>query len=138
MSDETGNQVQIRLAFARLLHQLWRNNSGAFQDVKGRWVRYGLANDSKQLNEDIKSSDLIGCTTVVITPEMVGKRVAIFTAVETKKTDWKFSLNDDRAVAQNKFHGLVREAGGIAGFARTAEEALWLVTEWLRSKCGAK
>lgn len=135
---ETPNQQRIRLAFARLRYQIWRNNSGAFEDKNGRWVRYGLANDSKQLNEKIKSSDLIGIVPVTITPEMVGKTIGVFCAIETKKADWKFMLTDKRAVAQNRFHELVRELGGIAGFARDVEEANGIVGKFMAWLLGRK
>lgn len=54
------------------------------------------------------SSDLIGWTSVVITPEMVGRRVAIFTAVEVKKPGGKATAE------QLNFLQRVQDAGGIA------------------------
>ena len=115
-------QTRIRLDAAQNNSELWRNNVGACVDNSGRQIRYGLSNDSKELNDVIKSSDLIGITSIVITPEMVGMTVGVFTAIETKKSDWVFRLSDARAVAQAKFHDLVRRAGGLAGFARSVEE----------------
>ena len=115
-------QTRIRLDAAQNNSELWRNNVGACVDNSGRQIRYGLSNDSKELNDVIKSSDLIGITSIVITPEMVGMTVGVFTAIETKKSDWVFRLSDARAVAQAKFHDLVRRAGGLAGFARSGEE----------------
>lgn len=97
--------------------QLMRNNSGALKDQTGRLVRYGLGNVSKQHSEQIKSSDLIGFTKVVITPDMVGKTVAIFTAVEVKESDWKPSPVDKREIAQRTFLQWILANGGLAGFA---------------------
>jgi len=58
-------------------------------------------------------SDLIGWTPIEITPEMVGKTVAIYTAVETKTARGRASAN------QVNFIGAVNKSGGMAGIART-------------------
>ena len=49
----TGNVVRLEAARKRIL--LWRNNVGALSDKDGRFVRYGLANDSQAVNKRIKS-----------------------------------------------------------------------------------
>ena len=85
MLSETPIAQKIRLNAAYSGVYLWRNNNGAFQDDTGRWIRYGLGNDSKQMSEQFKSSDYIGIRPVIITPDMVGSLFGIFTAVETKK-----------------------------------------------------
>lgn len=59
------------------------------------------------------SGDLIGWTPVVITQEMVGQTVAVFTSVETK------SLTGRARPGQPEWAKVVREAGGYSGFART-------------------
>lgn len=64
------------------------------------------------------SSDLIGWRSVVITPEMVGKKIAIFAAVETKKPG-----GGVESEKQKNFIEQVIEAGGLAGFARSVPEA---------------
>lgn len=62
-------------------------------------------------------SDLIGWTTKEVTPDMVGEKVALFTAIEVK-------TNRGRATeAQLNFIAQVRKAGGIAGIARNEKEA---------------
>lgn len=124
MSEASVSQ-QIRLDAASCGVDLWRNNSGAFQDLTGRWIRYGLANDSAELNERIKSSDLIGVRPLLITPEWVGHTVGVFIAVETKQPGWRM---DQRAKAQAAFHDIVRKDGGFAGFASS-------VAEWRRIAC---
>lgn len=68
------------------------------------------------------SSDLIGWTPVVVTQDMVGKTVAIFTGVETK------AANGDERTDQENFIKQVTDAGGRAGFAYSAEEAVAIVT----------
>jgi len=100
---------------------LLRNNSGAMKDVNGRVVRYGLGNQSKNINENFKSSDLIGVTSVVITPDMIGQKVAIFTAVEVKRKDWKPSQSDKRQIAQQNFIDFIKSKGGIAGFVNSID-----------------
>lgn len=119
---ESATTSHIRLAAAQNGIELWRNNVGAFQDETGRWVRYGLCNDSPKLATLVKSSDYIGITPVLVTPEMVGQTVGVFTAVEMKASDWVFSVKDERSVAQKRFHSIVKEAGGFAGFARNVED----------------
>ena len=58
-------------------------------------------------------SDLIGWMPVEITPEMVGKTLAVYTAVETKNPR-------GRATAEQKqFLDVVSQSGGRAGIART-------------------
>lgn len=117
MSSETVEQQQIRLAMARMGAQLWRNNSGAFEDESGRWVRYGLANDSKEMNAKIKSSDLIGIVPITIQPHHVGRTFGIFTAIECKKSGWHLTPGDKRGQAQQRFIDIVHGVGGIGGFA---------------------
>ena len=56
---ETDVNATIRIEGAKRGLILWRNNSGAFENKAGRWVRYGLANDSQRVNNLLKSSDLI-------------------------------------------------------------------------------
>lgn len=101
---------------------LWRNNVGVLVDVNGRPVRYGLCNESKKMNEKTKSSDLIGITPTVITQNMVGYMLGVFTAVETKKEGWKYSDKDSRSVAQLNFINMVLQNGGFAGFASNVDE----------------
>src|ERR1700722_18323802 len=81
-------QSMVRLEAGRKNIRLWRNNVGVLQDETGRPVRYGLANDSKALNEKIKSGDLIGWRPMLITPVMVGATVAQFVSRECKPAKW--------------------------------------------------
>lgn len=102
---------------------LQRNNSGALKDSNGRLVRYGLGNISSKQNAAIKSSDLIGITTITITPEMVGRKIGVFTAVECKAPGWKPTLKEkSRESAQLAYIEWVRMRGGLAGFASSIEE----------------
>jgi hypothetical protein len=124
MSSEAATQQLIRLEAARRGTPLLRNNSGACMDSTGRMIRYGLGNDSNKINEVFKSSDLIGICPVVITPDMVGRTLGVFLAVEVKAPGWEFSPGDDRAVAQKNFGDWVMNHGGLFRFA-TKPEDVW-------------
>lgn len=86
-----------------------RNNVGVLKDKNGKYIRYGLGNGS---------SDLIGWHTIRITPDMVGRKVAIFTALEIKAEDGIATKEQENFIAQ------VKAAGGYAGIVRTETEAL--------------
>lgn len=90
MSGEDVVQQKVRLAVAAAGVDLWRNNVGLAlhtdQYGQTRAVRYGLLNDSEEINERFKSSDLIGIRPMLVTQEWVGQVVGVFSAIETKKT----------------------------------------------------
>lgn len=120
---ESGVQQDIRLAAPMHGAILWRNNVGACQDGSGRFIRFGLANDSAQLNKEIKSSDLIGIQPVVITLDMVGQTVGVFISIECKKEGWTYK-GTAREVAQNRWLSIVAEHGGYGMFANGAGD-IW-------------
>ena len=110
-------QQRIRLACGRGPVRLWRNNTGALVDQQGRFVRFGLCKGS---------SDLIGLRSMVVTPEMVGQRIAQFVALEIKAPQGVVSPQ------QQAFLRLVQELGGVASVCRSLEQAqavLGLVAE---------
>jgi hypothetical protein len=90
--------------------RLFRNNCGALKDADGRLIRYGVANPG--------GSDLIGWKSVTITPEMVGQKLAVFLAIEVKGE--RTRVTDQ----QRNFIERVRLDGGIAGVARSVDDAL--------------
>lgn len=61
-------------------------------------------------------SDTIGWMPLTITPEMVGRTIPVFTAVEVKE-------DDGLTTEQANFIRVVLEAGGIAGVVHDAAEA---------------
>ena len=84
---------------------LFCNNVGMYKDQRGNVIRYGLCNGS---------SDLIGWTPVTVTPDMVGKKIAVFTAIEVKlNKNGKYKATD----LQKAFISAVLNNGGFAGVA---------------------
>ena len=106
--SEQAIQQRIRLELGRGDVRLWRNNTGCLQDRNGRMVRFGLAPGS---------SDLIGLRRVRIGPEHVGMDLAVFAAVEVKDARGRASPE------QVRFVEVVRDLGGLAGVARSVDEA---------------
>jgi hypothetical protein len=124
MSTESPVQNRARLNVANAGGVVWRNNVGVLRDETGRTVRFGLCNDSKRLNQSIKSSDLIGIMPVLIKPHHVGRTMGIFTAMECKAPGWHLTQGDERGQAQAKFIKIVKDLGGFAGFV-TSEADMW-------------
>lgn len=118
-ASEAWAQSAVRLEASKLGWRLWRNNVGAFQDSTGRWVRYGLANDSAQLNAKIKSGDLIGIKPVLVTPQLVGQTLGVFVSREIKAPGWRYT-DTDREQAQARWISIVTSLGGDAAFSTGA------------------
>ncbi len=90
-----------------------RNNTGVFLTLDGqRKVSAGLGKGT---------SDLIGWRSITVTPEMVGRKIAVFTAVEGKTAEGVLSHE------QRVFIHAVRLAGGFAFVVRSEDTK---PTEW--------
>ena len=115
-NPETDLQQRIRLALGTHPDaRLFRNSVGSLPDPRtGRLVTFGLARGS---------ADLIGWRTLVITPEMVGQRIAVFTSLEIKTHSGRLSP------AQTHWLHAVRSAGGIAGVARSVDDAARILSD---------
>jgi hypothetical protein len=111
--SEAAIQQQIRLAMSRAGSVMHRNNVGAYRDETGRVIRYGVGNPG--------GSDLIGWTPVIITHEMVGGMLGVFTAIEVKAPRGR------PTEAQLNFIRQVQLGGGIAGIARSADESVQII-----------
>ena len=107
--------VRIRIALSEMGVRLFRNQAGRYLLSDGRYLQSGLVKGA---------SDLIGWTSIRITPQMVGRKVAVFTSVEVKGPKGKVTA-DQHVFLQN-----VRDAGGIAVVARSEEEAVVKVREY--------
>jgi len=114
-ASEAAVQTQVRLQASQAGSRLWRNNVGATYTKDGAFLRYGLANDSSQMNSRLKSSDLIGIKPVLIGPEHTGRTIGQFVAREVKRGDWKYA-GTKREVAQLAFLTMVSSLGGDANF----------------------
>jgi hypothetical protein len=77
-------------------------------------VAYGLGSHAGDVFSG--SSDGIGLHSITITPEMVGRQVAVFVAIEAKD-------KGEPSAEQRTFLTVVHKAGGIAGVAHSVEEA---------------
>lgn len=125
MTPESYAAQKVRVRASAWLSRLFRNNVGAitfFCDKmkKKRFVRFGINNERKDDNKKMKSGDYIGLTPITITQEMVGKQVAVFTSIETKKAGFKVRQSypkSSREFAQKTWIDFVLNLGGIAGFA---------------------
>lgn len=105
---ESEVQREILLASPSRGCRLLRNNVGAFQDATGRWVHYGVGGTG--------GSDTLGPTTITITPDMVGRQVAVFTAIECKR------MGKHATEEQDAFLSMVRSRGGIGAVCHSVEE----------------
>lgn len=129
MTSETDIQRRIQIALSWGDARMFRNNVGAawmggdfsIRDgrlVSGhaRYVQFGLCPGS---------SDLIGIHKMVITPAMIGRNIGVFTAVEVKHK--KTTTNE-----QDSFIETIQHLGGIAGVARSVDDARRIVTEFTK------
>lgn len=113
--------------------RMFKNNSGVAYTQNDRPVFFGLGNEGKKSDGDIRTPDDVGWTKVTITPEMVGKQVAVFTAIDSKKLGFTVKSNynpKSREYGQNKFFEIVKNAGGIAGFASCPEQVDDILNEF--------
>ena len=112
--SEAAIQQQIRLALSAAGSVAFRNNVGAYTDPKtGRPIRYGVCNPG--------GADLIGWTPIIVTADMVGQTLAVFTACEVKTATGKPTPHQLNFIAQ------VLRAGGFAGIARSSSDALKII-----------
>ena len=114
--SEVLDMIRNELSYRKDI-QVFRNNVGIgaaynFQTRSLRRplqiIRYGLCNGS---------SDLIGWKSVEITPDMVGKKLAVFTAIEVKRPT-NFKTSDE----QKEFIQNVQAAGGIGFIAKSEKD----------------
>lgn len=113
--SESRQQALVRIEAAQLGVWLTRNNVGVLIDKEGRPVRYGLANESKKQNENVKSADLIGIRPILIGPHHVGKTIGQFVSREVKEAGWRFT-GHGRETAQLAWLNFVNTKGGDAAF----------------------
>jgi len=106
----TERQIQAEILSAlgkRPDVRLFRNSVGHVE-IDGRHITYGLCTGS---------SDLIGLKKLTITPDMVGKTVGVFVALEVKNERGRPTKE------QAAFVRMVKDFGGLAGVVRSVDEA---------------
>lgn len=113
---EAFSTSQIRLEASTKGYRSFRNNSGACYDENGNFIRYGLANESEQMNKVLKSPDLILIDPRPIPIEAVGRPWGRFVGREAKAPGWVYT-GTEREVAQRAFGNLVVAMGGDFAFA---------------------
>jgi hypothetical protein len=101
---ESNLHREIMIAASEHGHRLFRNNVGKLQDRKGMWVAFGIGGKG--------GSDLIGI-----------QRGGRFAAIEVKVPGEKPTED------QVSFIEAVKRAGGVAGVARSVDEALAILAE---------
>lgn len=102
--------------------RLWRNNIG--QGYQGQIVKKTLHTITLAQYRHIHfgipgvgGSDLLGLKSVVITPDMIGQRLAIFAAIEGK------SASGRAGPRQLTFLNQLSNLGCLTGIARSIEDA---------------
>ncbi len=124
----------IQLAISKTAMRLFRNNVGSAW--LGRVINHSphqvvVANPQRvTYGLCTGSADLIGWTPVVITQEMVGATVAVFTAQEVKMPGAR--LRKEQAA----FGAAVENAGGIFACVHSVDEALAAPREWVAAHVG--
>ena len=100
-----------------------RRTDGSVLVPFGRPIALGFANVHGKTV--VGTPDLGGYTEMTVTPEMVGKKIAVVTFIETKKT--KGGEHSDEQIL---FVNNIAQAGGIAGFANSPEAAKKIISDY--------
>lgn len=142
MTAETPLLHRLMLAFTNIGDRLFRNQVGEGWYGKTRYVGKGpifgkpivTIENPRRLVAGLctGSSDLIGWHSIEITPEMVGRRIAVFTAIEGK------TGRTQTTEEQGNFLDAVRAGGGIALLVRDEsgiDEAVQAVKDWPARIC---
>lgn len=115
-------EIMLRLCQAFPFVRVFRNNTGMGWTGQSARTPNGsmIISNPRPLHAGLTkgSSDLIGWTTVEITPDMVGRKLAVFTAIEVKTA--KGRTSDEQA----NFIQVVQGAGGIAFVTKSPDDAV--------------
>ena len=118
--QENKIQTDIRLQCSNPTNRLFRNHVGTGYT---QWSVNAALNKMydievrKRAEKEIKkgffshgfglgTSDIIGIQSITITPDMVGKKIGVFTAIEVKDPNHK--TNPELLNKQNKFINIIR------------------------------
>ncbi len=120
------NDIRLALGKHARHARLFRNYVG--QVIAGKIVEWNndvcVIKGARKVEAGLAkgSGDLIGYTTITVTPDMVGKKIAVFTSGEVK-----LSAKAKTSLEQFNWRNHVLEAGGRAGIIISAQDALDLV-----------
>jgi len=126
---ESGIQKHIALAASANEFTAFRQNTGI--GWQGEIERIGprdiIIRNARPVHFGLikGSSDLIGWRSIKITPEMVGHKIAVFSAIECKTKTGRTTEE------QQNFINRVRGAGGIAFVAREAADVAANLKQWI-------
>lgn len=126
--NETNITRSIQLAVSKLRNvRLFRNNVGMGWAGQSNRLPSGevIIKNPRPLHAGLceGSSDLIGWKTITITPDMVGKEVAVFVAVEVKTEKGRPTDGQLNFIAE------VNRSGGVGFVARGADESVRILKE---------
>lgn len=95
---------------------LYRNRRGMVELASGAKMPIGLGPNG--------TGDLIGYLPVTITADMIGQKVAVFTMIESKTETGRLADHQLARIEE------VRDAGGISGCARHADDCEEIYKRW--------
>ena len=106
----------------------WRINVGFawVGEVAGKTAEFITLRNYRPFKTGVPPgfSDIVGLRSITVTQDMVGAKLAVFTVIESKTSKGK------TASAQDSFLSMVKSLGGIAGVARSEDEAAQIVMGW--------
>jgi len=86
----------------------WRNNRGTAYTKNGQFIRFGIPEPRGGGGDRMKGGDRIGFKEIEITPDMVGKKIAVFLNIEIK------GPGDTLKNGQIRWHNFILEHGGLS------------------------
>lgn len=115
MNPETKIQRNIMLALSQAGHTVWRNETGRF------WMGQVIHKESHSVT--LANAAMIPCGLAVGSSDLIGiqAKTGRFFGIEVKTKSGRASKEQDNFITH------VNKAGGIAGIARSPEEALELL-----------
>jgi len=114
MNLETKIQRNIMIAISKLGHTVWRNETGSF------WTGRVIHKDNRTVT--LANANMIPCGLCVGSSDLIGiTSDGIFFAIEVKTAKGRTSKE------QEQFIEHIRSKGGIAGVARSPQDAVDLL-----------
>lgn len=107
---ETNVWKQLLIDLSPFGFRLFRNQRYKGKTDKGAWIDCGVGGDG--------GSDLIGGRIITVTPDMVGKQIMQFVAIETKHG------KNGASKEQKDFLNAVNQCGGLGILAYCTEDVI--------------